>query len=266
MGFLYAILGIIAVIVILFSCPLGVIIDYGKHTKVYIKYLFLKIPVVDTSKPEKEKKPKKDKKKKEKPAEDNGAEETSLEQLPEDSKADNKEKPQGNSLLKQLYIDEGYDGIVKMLSGVKKSLGSFFGKLYKNFVFDELYITMITAGSDAADTAIKHGKLCSYAYPVLGKLVSTCKVKKYDFNFSPDFLAKKNEASAYVRMHLIPIKLTNSVVVLAVQLVFKVLFKILFAKKKSDKSKVIISVVDKTASADDNTKINENINKDGASQ
>ncbi len=250
MGFLYAILGIIAVIVILFSCPLGVIVDYGKYTKVYIKYLFLKIPVVDTSKTENEKKPKKEKKKKEKGSEDTSNEETTEENDAKKSKS----KPQGNILLKQLYIDEGYDGIVKMLSGVKKSLGSFFGKLYKNFVFDELYITMITAGSDAADTAIKHGKLCAYAYPVLGKLVSTCKVKKYDFNFSPDFLAKKNEASAYVRMHLIPIRLTNSVVVLAVQLVFKVLFKVLFAKKKSDKSKVIISAVDETASADDNTK------------
>ncbi len=256
MGFLYALLGIIAVIVILFSCPVGVIVDYAEHTKVYIKYLFLKVPVIDTSKPKKEKKPKN---KKEKPKKEE----------PQKEEAAPKEEPQktkGNSLLKQLYIDEGYDGIVKMLGGIKKSFGGFFGKLYKNFVFDELYISMKTAGSDAADTALKHGRLCSYAYPFLGKLVSTCKVKKYDFDFSPDFLAKKNEATAYIRLHLVPIRLTNSVVVLAVQLVFKVLFKILFAKKKSDKSKVIISAVEEVASADDNTKNNENINKDGASQ
>ncbi len=261
MGVLYALLGLIALIVILFCHRLTVIIDYAENTKIYIKYLFLKIPVVDTSKPEKEKKPKKEKKKKdkkEKPEEEKSEEKTTPEK--------DKPKTQGNSLLKQLYIDEGYDGIVKMLTGVKNSLGSFFGKLYKNFVIDELYITMITAGSDAADTAIKHGKLCSLAYPVLGKLVSTCKAKKYDFNFSPDFLAKKNEATAYVRLHLIPIKLTNSVVVLAVQLVFKVLFKILFAKKKSDKSKVVISVADDNSSADDNKINNNNYNKDGASK
>ena len=96
---------------------------------------------------------------------------------------------------------------------------------------------MVTATGDAAETAIKHGKLCAWLYPVLGKVVSTCKVKKYDFDISPDFLATKSKAEAYVRLHIVPIKVTNAAVVLAFQLAFKVLFKILFAKKKSDKSK-----------------------------
>mgnify|MGYP003292235878 CR=1 FL=1 len=148
-----------------------------------------------------------------------------------------KEKKQGNSLIKQLYIDQGYDGLEKMLRAVGSSLGSFLGKLYKTFTIDELYITMITATGDAAETAIKHGKLCAWLYPVLGKLVSTCKVKKYDFDISPDFLATKSKAEAYVKLHVVPIKVTNAAVVLAVQLAFKVLFKILFAKKKSDKSR-----------------------------
>ena len=38
-----------------------VIIDYSDKTVVTLKYLFLKIPLVDTSKPEKEKKEKKKK-------------------------------------------------------------------------------------------------------------------------------------------------------------------------------------------------------------
>ena len=100
---------------------------------------------------------------------------------------------------------------------------------------------MVTAGSDAADTAIKHGKLCAWLYPILGKLVSTCKVKKYDFDISVDFLATEKKAEAYVRFHVIPIRITNAAIVLALQLAFKVLFKILFSKKKSDKSKKVIS-------------------------
>jgi hypothetical protein len=235
----------------MFSFRVTVIIDYAENTVVKIKYLFLGFNVVDTSKPPKEKKPKK---KKEEPPEEEPVQE-------------DKPKTKGNSLLKQIYTDHGYDGIIKMLNGIKTSLGGFFGRLYKTLVFDELYITMVTAGSDAADTAIKHGKLCAWAYPILGKLVSTSKVKKYDFDFCPDFLAQKSTANAYVRLHVTPIHITNAVVVLAVQLLFKVIIKILFSKNRSDKSQVIVAdAASQEANSVENTNNLTNKNKDGASK
>lgn len=284
MPVLYVLAGIVALFVILFSLRVSLIIDYSDKTVVTLKYLFLKIPLVDTSKPEKEKKEKK--KKKDKTTKDDKTEDTtdatttgevtvteSAETTTGGTTAETKkakpQKKQGNSLLKQLYLDEGYEGIEKMLRAVGNSLGKFFGKLYKTLVFDELYITMITVGSDAADTAIKHGKLCAWAFPVLGKLVSTSKVKKYDFDFSPDFLGKKSQAEAYIRLHVTPIHITNAAIALAFKLVFKVLFKILFAKKKSDKTKLVKSAVEEVLNtpdtAVDNTKNKTNINKDGAS-
>ncbi len=269
MPVLYTLLGIILFFVILFSLKLTVIVDYGEKTVVRIKYLFIDIPVVDTSKEKKEKKPKKEKKSKkdkskeeeptvdaENETESTGTAQAEAKEKPKKEKA----KKQGNGLLKQLYLDHGYEGLEKMLRDLGNSLGGFFGKLYKTFTIDELYITMITAGSDAADTAIKHGKLCAWLYPVLGKLVSTCKVKKYDFDITPDFLASKSTASAFVRLYVRPIKITNGAVVLALQLAFKILFKILFSKKKSDKSKKIPQAVAqealKTATAE-----GENTNK-----
>lgn len=274
MAALYIILGIVLLFVVLFSMRVTLIVDYAEKTVVIVKYLFLKFTVFDSSKPKSEKKPKKPKKG-EKDHGEAKAEATATESTEASSDIattaekgkGKKEKAKGNSLFKQIYLDHGYDGIVRMLNAIKSSLGGFFGKLYKTVVFDELYITMVTAGSDAADTAIKHGKLCAWAYPILGKLVSTCKVKQYDFDFSPDFLATKNQASAYVRLHVTPIHITNAAVVLALQLVFKVLFKILFSKKKSDKSKVIIA--EKSAKAEEtaqNTNNTININKDGASK
>ena len=253
MPVLYTLLGIILFIVILVSIKVSVIIDYGEQTFVTLQYLFIKIPIVDPTKEKKPKKEKKTKKSKGKkgneavaeatdtPAEaiegENAAADTTTNEATGKAKKQPKQKKQGNSLIKQLYLDQGYEGLEKMLRAVGSSLGGFFGKLYKTFTIDELYITMVTAGGDAADTAIKHGKLCSWLYPILGKLVSTCKVKKYDFDISPDFLATKSTAKAYVKLHVVPIKITNGAVVLAVQLAFKVLFKILFAKKKSDKSR-----------------------------
>ncbi len=246
---LYIILGIILFFVVVFSIPVGIIIDYAEQTVIKIKYLFVNITVVDTSKPKKEKK-KKDKKpdkkkKSEKKSEntDENKDDSTGEKTEEiegkntdkNKGKDKKPKQKGESLLNQIYKDHGYDGIKKMLSSVGNALNGFFGKLVKTFVFDEMYIEMITAGSDAADTAIKHGKLCAMAYPVLGKLVSTGKVKKYDFNFSPDFLAAKNRASAYVRLHFTVIHITNAVVVLAFKLLFGVLIKLFFSKTKVDK-------------------------------
>ncbi len=270
MPVLYTILGIILFFVILFSLKVTVIVDYGEKTIVKLKYLFITIPLVDTSKEKTEKKPKKGKKpKKEKskgeeaPAEADTqtADTTTTQTETQEKTKKEKSQKQGNSLIKQLYLDHGYEGLEKMLRDLGSSLGGFFGKLYKTFTIDELYIKMITAGGDAADTAIKHGKLCAWLYPVLGKLISTCKVKKYDFDISPDFLAPKSSAEAFVRLHIRPNVITNGAVVLAFQLAFKILFKILFSKKKSDKSKKIPRNVAKETVKAAVTEQGENINK-----
>ena len=258
MPFLYALIGIVVVVFILFSINLSFIIDYSDKTVVTLKYLFLKFTLVDTSKPKKEKKKKKKKKGDESEKSDT------------DEEGKEKGKPKGNGLIKQLYLDQGYDGIERMLRAVGKSLGSFFGSLYKNLVVDELYITMITAGSDAADTAIKHGKLCSWLFPVLGKFVSTCKVKNYDFDISPDFLATKSEAYVYAKLHFTPFVVVYAVLALVVRLVFKVLIKVIFSKQKSDKSKSVKSaakeVIENSEAEVKNTNNKRNINKDGASK
>ena len=66
MTLLYVLLGIVAFFVIAFSFRVTFVIDYSEHTKISVKYLFLNIPIVDSSAPPKEKKPKKEKKKKDK--------------------------------------------------------------------------------------------------------------------------------------------------------------------------------------------------------
>lgn len=258
MPFLYALMGIIVVVFILFSINLSFIIDYSDKTVVTLKYLFLKFTLVDTSKPKKEKKKKKKSKDEEAPPEEEASED----------EGKKKGKPKGNSLIKQLYLDQGYDGIERMLGALGKSLGSFFGSLYKNLVVDELYITMITAGGDAADTAIKHGKLCSWLFPVLGQFVSTCKVKNYDFDISPDFLATKSEAYVYAKLHFTPFVILYAVLALVVRLVFKVLIKVVFSKQKSDKSfkSAAKEVIENSGAEVKDTKNKRNINKDGASK
>ena len=214
--------------------------------------LFLKFTLIDSSKPEKEKKPKKEKQKK------NETEEIPQEQVVDaTTTAENTNENKGNNLFKQLYIEQGYDGIVKMLVAIKESLSSFFSKLYKTFTINEFYLTMHITGDDAADTAIKYGELSSWLFPVLGKIVSTCKTKKYDIDISPDFLGVKNEADLYLNVSVVHIKITNAVIVLAIQLVFKVILKILFAGNKAKKSVNIKST--KNSSAEDTNTADTNM-------
>ena len=224
---LYIILGIVLFFVILFSLKISVIVEMTDINKVVIKYLFFKFTVVDSSKPPKEKKPKKEKKK---------TEDTTATEQTEATSQQPENKKKSNSFFKQLYIDHGYDGIEKMLLAVRDSLGSFFCKLYKTFVINEFYLTMHITGVDAADTAIKYGKLSAWLFPLLGKVASTCKMKKYDVDISPDFLGVKNQADLYLDVSVVPIRITNGVIILALQLVFKVLLKVLFSNKNAKKS------------------------------
>lgn len=223
---LYIILGIILFFVVLFSIRLSFVVDYGERTSLAIKWLFLTIPVYDSKKPKK-KKPKKEKKNKEK--DENKDKE-------ENKEPEEKKPKSGNSLVKQLYLDLGIDGIEKMLYNVGKSLGGFFGKLYKTLTIDEFFLKMKVVGSDAADTAISYGKLCSWLFPTLGKITSTCKVKKYDVDVSPDFLANKKESSLHAKVSVTPLRITNAAVVLVFELLFKVLLKVLSSSSKSKKS------------------------------
>ena len=238
---LYIILGIILFFVVLFSFKVSFIVEMTDKNKIILKYLFFKITLLDSSKPEKEKKPKKEKKKTK--AEEKPQEQQAADTITNENNTNNKD----NNLFKQFYIEQGYDGIVKMLVAVKESLGSFFGKLYKTFTINEFYLTIHVTGSDAADTAIKYGKLSSWLFPTLGKVASTCKMKKYDIDISPDFLGVKNEADLYLNVSVVPIRITNAVIVLALQLVFKVILKILFAGSKAKKSVNINSEKNKTA-------------------
>lgn len=227
---LYIIFGIVLFFVILFSFKVSVVVEMTDKNKVVLKYLFLKINLFDSSKPEKVKKEKADKKANEKTQEKN---DINTDSGQPDAKETTKD---GNNLFKQLYIEQGYDGIVKMLLVVKDSFGSFFSKVYKTFTINEFYLTMRVTGSDAADTAIKYGQVSSWIFPTLGKIASTCKMKKYDIDISPDFIGVKNEADLYLDVSVVPIKVTNAVIVLAIQLLFKVILKILFAGSKAKKN------------------------------
>ncbi len=225
---LYIILGVIAFFVLLLSVKVAVTVHYEDDVAVSVKWLFLKFNIL----PQKEDKPKKEKKKK--PKEEKPKEESEV--IPEPKKKKNKD-----NMFVRFYRNRGVEGVVQLLKDAAKAVGGMFGRIGRAFVFEELIISLTVGAGDSAETAIKYGKTCSAAFPAMGLVVSKMRVKKYNIEINPDFIYGKNEARLHTCISVRPVKLINAVIVVAFELLFKVVLKLLKHSKapKADVEKQV---------------------------
>ena len=211
---LYVILGIIAFFIILLSIRLCVTVHYEDDVELSIKWLFLNIKIL----PKKEKKEKKKKdakpKKEKKPQQ-----ESEIIKEPKKKKQDN--------MFVRFYKNRGVSGVVQLLKDTAKAVGGMFKRIGRAFVFDELFISLTVGAGDSAETAIKYGKTCSAAFPAMGLIVSSMRVKKYSIEINPDFINGSNSAKLHTKISVRPIKLINAVIIVAFELLFKVVVKLL---------------------------------------
>lgn len=235
----YVLRGILALIVLALCIKVKIFAEYSAvDTHVKLKWLFLEIPLYPMKKKEKngEEKQKSDK------AEENNeiqedtdsenteeASESTEEDTPTASDGEEKKKKSDNHLLKTIYEAHGIDGLLLIVKRVFSYIGTFLGDLLKSVVIEELYMDVKCHKNDAASTAIYYGEICSALFPMLGALVTKYKVKKYDVNVYPDFLAKHSDASFAVSLHLYPIYVIGITLALVFKLIFKVLVR-LFVK------------------------------------
>ena len=224
---LYIILGIIALIVILCSVKVKTTAEYGEAFSLDVQWLFIKLhifPQTEEQKAKREaKKAKKEEKKKKKPE--------------EEKKEEDKPSEPKKNIFKEFYENQGFGATVELIQTAAAQLGGFMGSIYRAFVIENLKLLLkVSSGDDAAQNAIKYGKVCSAVYPSMGFICSNMKVKKYEVNVVPDFISQENKAQFALSLSVRPIKLTNAVVVLAFRLLFKVLLKLLKGSKKKNKS------------------------------
>lgn len=226
---LYIILGIIAFFVILLSIKIAVTVHYEDDIALSVKWLFLNIKILPAkAKDDHKKKPKKEKKKKEK--EEKPKEESEIVKEPKKKKGDN--------MFVRFYKNRGVSGVLQLLKDAVKALGGMFGRIFRAFKIEQLYIAMTVGSGEAADTAIQYSKTCAAAFPAMGLLVNKLKIKKYSIDISPDFIYGKNEAKLHTKISFRPIKLINAVFVLVFELLFKVVFKLLKHSKAPEEPKV----------------------------
>lgn len=212
---LYVLIGIIAFFVLLLSVKFVVTVHYEDDVAVSVRWLFLKFDILP--KKEKEEKPKKEKKNKKKEEEP----------PKEESEVIKEPKKKKDNMFVRFYNNRGVSGVVELLKDAAKTLGGMFKRIGRAFLFEELYISLDVGAGDSAETAIKYGKVCSAAFPAMGLIVSTMRVKKYSININPDFIYGNNVARLHTKISVRPIALINAVIILAFELLFKVVIKLL---------------------------------------
>ena len=227
---LFIILAIVALIVILFCIKVSVTAVYDETFSLDIKWLFIKLRIYPE---DEEKKAKKAAKKAEKEKNKKPKQEKPKPKDPQPSS-----EPKSN-IFKDFYHNQGFAATVRLIKTAAAQLGGFLKDVYKAFVIENLTVLLkVSAGDDAASTAIKYGKVCSAVYPSMGFICSNMKVKQYDVNVVPDFISGENVATFKLSLSVRPIKLTNAVIVLAFRLIFKVLIKLLSGSKNKDNKSV----------------------------
>lgn len=247
----FILLGILALILLALCLKIRIEAEYSsENTSVVLKCLFLSIPIYPKKKKanaDDKEESKKDKKKKRSSKEDSAKEpKTDPETIPSDSTAeDDIDLPEENGkdektestteektktesktgvkeLLETVYNAEGVDGLLLITKRTFNYLGTFFGALLRWIVVNEFYLDVRCTKSDAASTAIYYGEVCSSLFPMLGSLVAKCRVKKYDINVYPDYMARFSSAQFIIKFYFIPIVLAGHALALVLKLVFKV--------------------------------------------
>lgn len=241
----WVLLGLLALIIAVLCIKVVVSVEYSeKRTEVFVKWLFLKIPLYPAKKKDGKKEtaaeggdeaqaPPEEAQKEDSPSETSAEEKTedaSEEETTTDEEGKTEEKPaeaakkqSSAELLKLLYEAEGIDGLIEIVKRVFSYLGTFFGGLFRAFIIEDFQLDVCCAKKDAAATAIYYGEVSAALFPMLGAIASGCTMKNYDINIYPDFLARYSEASFYLRLHVVPVRLVG----ITLALVFKLLFKVL---------------------------------------
>ena len=154
---------------------------YTDSLTLKLKVLFLNFTLVPKKKKDKKKKPTKTKKKK---------------------KADDT-KSEDESYIKKLSDKKGMEGIVPMLIRLSKLAASTLKGVVSHTVIKQFDIKLSVVGEDAADTALKYGKICSVFYPAVTIVCETAKCRDYSLDVTPDF-SEDAKATVYgkFRFHI----------------------------------------------------------------
>lgn len=122
----------------------------------------------------------------------------------EPQKAHAKQKPvergpqeKKDNAAKQIFTKlkekHGFVGTIKVLMSFFKDCLVHIKFLLRHIKFENVRLNLVYGGTDAADTAIKYGEICTAVYPVLTLLDTASNVKLKKIDVKSDFTEQKTE-------------------------------------------------------------------------
>lgn len=160
---------------LLLSLPVFVTAEWNEKLTVKIKYLFFRFTVVPA--PEKKKKPKQEKEPEQKPAKP--------------------KKKQRKKHTPDEIIDGFIDAVHRYGPGTKMIL--------RNIRVHKLEGFWKIAGEDAADCAVRYGRVCALLNTAFGFIRNLVRIEKTKLKVYPDFLAEEEEIRVYAEIEANPI-------------------------------------------------------------
>lgn len=171
------ILAVLLLIFSLFLFPVKLIADIGDKRNIRIKYLFFNIPLKKG-----ETKKKKSKTQSAKP------------KIAQKHKED-KAKTDFSDIIEYINI---FKEIIIRLSDILRHLK-----------ITNLSVDINVSGSDAAQTAISYGAVCSAVYPAVSFITTKIETEKNQVNIKPDYDEGKTKAFLFAELKILPLHLMS---------------------------------------------------------
>lgn len=177
---LFIVLFVVLLVALILCIKLQFFAQYSDKLTLRFKVLFLNFTLVPIKKKEK-KKPEKQEDK-----------------IPK-KKKEKKKKKKGQSYLGKLTDKKGADGLFDMIVDLARLAGSTLKGVFANLNIRDFDVKVTVVGDDAADTALKYGKLCGAIYSAVAVICDNTKCQQYNVDVTPDF---DDEDSMRVSAHL----------------------------------------------------------------
>jgi len=116
--------------------------------------------------------------------------------IPKKKKETKNKKPKKPSYLKKLNDRRGVEGLISAVVELSKLVTSTLKGLFEKVVIERFDINVTIVGDDAADTALKYGRICGAFYSAVSVICGTAKCDGYNVMVTPDF---DDEAKASVK-------------------------------------------------------------------
>lgn len=98
-----------------------------------------------------------------------------------------KTKSTDQSLFGSLREERGFWGAIKFFVDLGRMLGGCMLRIYRGIAVNKFVLRAEIVGEDAADTAVKYGRVCAAAYPALSYLLGSARRYSQDIEITPNF-------------------------------------------------------------------------------